>query len=182
LYNPFVSNNITNWRVFEGDEQIISFLTNEENLKDLAIDDDTFQGMLAEQEDNEHNIDKDNNTTNPKIHTMPMGVVNLEIIFYLREIYKNPKNVKTGSSCLAYGVTNLVTVENPKNVNIGKSISLEEKKAYLKLFNKYQDVFAWSYQDLQTYNTRIIQHTIPPRPDVKHFQQKMRKVHPYLEP
>jgi hypothetical protein len=32
-----------------------------------------FQGMLVEQEDNEHNIDKDNNTTKPKLHTIPKG-------------------------------------------------------------------------------------------------------------
>jgi hypothetical protein len=42
LYNPYVPDNITNWRVFEGDEKIISFLTNEKNFKDLAIDDEVF--------------------------------------------------------------------------------------------------------------------------------------------
>jgi hypothetical protein len=42
LYKPSVPDNITNWRVFEGDEQIIAFLTNEENFKDLAIDDEVF--------------------------------------------------------------------------------------------------------------------------------------------
>jgi ribonuclease HI len=36
LYKPSVPNNITNWRVFEGDEQILEFLTNGENFKDLA--------------------------------------------------------------------------------------------------------------------------------------------------
>jgi hypothetical protein len=90
--------------------------------------------------------------------------------------------VKTGSSCLSYKVINLGTTENPKNINLGKSLSPEEKKSYLKLFKEYQDVFAWSYQDLKTYDTRIIQHTIPLRPDVKPFQQKLRKFHPSLEP
>jgi hypothetical protein len=61
-------------------------------------------------------------------------------------------------------------------------LSPEEKKAYLRLFKEYQDVFAWSYQDLKTYDTRIIQHTIPLRPEVKPFQQKLRKFHPSLEP
>jgi hypothetical protein len=40
LYRPSVLDNITNWKVFEGDEQILEFLTNGENFKDLAIDDD----------------------------------------------------------------------------------------------------------------------------------------------
>jgi hypothetical protein len=59
---------------------------------------------------------------------MPRGVVNLENLFDLREIFKNPKNVKTGSSCLAYEVINLGTVENPKNVNLGKSYPLKRKR------------------------------------------------------
>jgi hypothetical protein len=67
-------------------------------------------------------------------------------------------------------------------VNLGKTISKEERKAYLKLFRQYQDVFAWSYRDLKTYDTRIIQHTIPLKPEVKPFQQKLRKYHPSLEP
>jgi hypothetical protein len=50
------------------------------------------------------------------------------------------------------------------------------------LFKEYQDVFAWSYQDLKMYDTRIIQHTIPLRPEVKPFQQKLWKFHPSLEP
>jgi hypothetical protein len=43
LYKPSVPNNISNWKVFEGDEQIINFLTNQDNFKDLAIDDEEFQ-------------------------------------------------------------------------------------------------------------------------------------------
>ena len=42
LYKPSVPKNISNWKVFEGDEQIINFLTNQDNLKDLAIDDEEF--------------------------------------------------------------------------------------------------------------------------------------------
>jgi hypothetical protein len=77
---------------------------------------------------------------------------------------------------------NLGTPENPKNVNLGKKISKEERKASLKLFRQYQDVFAWSYRDLKTYDTCIIQHTIPLNPEVKPFQQNLRKYHPSLEP
>jgi hypothetical protein len=35
--------NISNWKVFESDEQIINFLINQDNFKDLAIDDEDFQ-------------------------------------------------------------------------------------------------------------------------------------------
>jgi hypothetical protein len=46
---------------------------------------------------------------------------------------------------------------------------------------KYWDVFAWTYEDFKTYNTRIIQHIIPIKDDVKPFQQKLRKIHPTFE-
>jgi len=82
---------------------------------------------------------------------------------------KNPENVKTGSSCLAYEVINLGTTENPNNFKLGKSISPEEKKSSFKFFKEYQDVFTLSYQDLKTYDTKIIQQTIPHRQDVKPF-------------
>jgi hypothetical protein len=43
LYKPSMPNNICNWKFFEGDEKIINFLTNQDNFKDLAIDDEAFQ-------------------------------------------------------------------------------------------------------------------------------------------
>jgi hypothetical protein len=47
LYKSSVPNNISKWKVFEGDEQIVDFLTNQENFKDLAIDDEIFQELLT---------------------------------------------------------------------------------------------------------------------------------------
>ena len=61
-------------------------------------------------------------------------------------------------------------------------MSKEERKSYLKLFREYQDVFAWSYRELKTYDTRIIQHILSLKSRVKPFQPKLRKYHPYLEP
>jgi hypothetical protein len=81
-----------------------------------------------------------------------------------------------------YETINLGTPENHKNINLGKTVSKEERKAYLKLFREYQYVFAWSYRDLKTYDTRIIQHTIMLNPKVKPLQQKLQKYHPSLEP
>jgi hypothetical protein len=42
VYKPLVPNNISNWKVFEGDEQIINFLTNKDNFKYLSIHDEVF--------------------------------------------------------------------------------------------------------------------------------------------
>jgi hypothetical protein len=182
LYKPSVPNNISNWKVFEGDEQIVDFLTNQENFKDLAIDDEIFQELLTESNLHEQKKGTYHSNNKPKFHMIPKGVANLENLFDLREIFRGSKNAKTGSSCPIYETINLGTPENPKNVNLGKTVSKEDKKSYLKLFKEYQDVFAWSYRELKTYDTHIIQHTIPLKSGVKPFQQKLRKYHPSLEP
>jgi hypothetical protein len=61
-------------------------------------------------------------------------------------------------------------------------MSKEDRKSYLKKFKEYQDVFAWSYRELKTYDTLIIQHMISLNFGVKPFQKKLRKYHASLEP
>jgi hypothetical protein len=109
-------------------------------------------------------------------------VASLENLFDLWKRFRGSKNVKTCSSCPIYEIINLGTPENPKNVNLGKTMSKEDMKAYLKLFKEYQYVFAWSYRELKNYDTHIIQYTIPLKSGVKPFQKKLRKYHASLEP
>jgi hypothetical protein len=80
LYKPSVPNNISNWKVFEGDEQIIKFLTNQYNFKDLDIDNEVFQEQSMET-----NLHKDRPTDKSKSHTIPKGIANLENLFDLKE-------------------------------------------------------------------------------------------------
>ena len=51
----------------------------------------------------------------------------------------------------------------------------------MKLFKEFKGVFTWTYEDLKTYDMKIIQHIIPLKEDAKPFQQKLRKTHPSLE-
>jgi hypothetical protein len=44
----------------------------------------------------------------------------------------------------------------------------------------FPDVFAWSYEDLKVYDTRVIQHVIPIKEDQKPFKKKPRWVNPLL--
>jgi hypothetical protein len=182
LYKPSVPNNISNWKVFEGDEQIVVFLTNQENFKDSVIDDEVFQEKLVETDFHKKKKGIDHSNNKSRFHMISKGVSNLENLFNLREKFKGSKNTKIESSCPIYETINLRTPENPKNVNVGKEVSKEDSITYLKLFREYQDVFAWFYQELKMYDTRIIQHTIPLKSRVKPFQQNLRKYHPSVEP
>jgi hypothetical protein len=80
LYKLSVPNNISNWRVFEGDEQIIKFLTNQYNFKDIVIDDEEFQELSTE---------TDLRTRRPmdksKGHMIPKGIANIENLFDLEK-------------------------------------------------------------------------------------------------
>jgi ribonuclease HI len=83
LYKPSVPNNISNWKIFEGDEHIVDFLTNQDFFKDLAIDDEVFQEKLAETGFHEQKGKTYHSSNKPRFHTIPKGVANLENLFSL---------------------------------------------------------------------------------------------------
>ena len=62
----------------------------------------------------------------------------------------------------------------PRMVKISKNISVEQRNRYIKLLKEYVDIIAWSYEDLKTYDTSIMQHKVPLKPNVKPFGQKLK--------
>ena len=46
-------------------------------------------------------------------------------------------------------------------VKISKYLPTQIKSKYVELLKQYKDVFAWSYEDLKTYDTFVIEHKIP---------------------
>ena len=103
-------------------------------------------------------------------------------MFELIEKFRRPTNVKTHSSTLQFELINLGTENNPKFVNLSKCYSPAERDKFVGLFKQYRDVFAWTYEDLKTYDTSIIKHVIPIKAGVKPYQQPLRKMHLKLEP
>ena len=113
---------------------------------------------------------------------MPKGVRMLEGMFDLKNKFRKPVNVKTNISSMQYELINIGTDSEPKYVNLGKYRSPREKNKFINLFQQYKDIFSWTYEDLKTYDTHIIQHVIPIEASIKPFQQPLRKTHPKLEP
>ena len=70
IFRPSIPHNVTNLRVFDDDQQILEFLTNDENFKDLVIDD----------EEHKSNLQSGN--------FIPKGVRTLEGIFDLNNKFK----------------------------------------------------------------------------------------------
>lgn len=52
----------------------------------------------------------------------------------------------------------------------------------LKLLTEYKDVIAWSYEELKTYDPKIIMHDILLKENTKPFCQRKRPVNPIIEP
>jgi len=65
---------------------------------------------------------------------------------------------------------NLRMSSTPQNVNLGKNCSPTEKQDFISLFKEYKDSFSWAYDDIKTYETNIIQHIIPMKPQTNPFQ------------
>ena len=72
--------------------------------------------------------------------------------------------------------------EDPKMIKLSKSLPPNEKVKYIELLKEFQDVFSWNYEDLKSYYTSIIQHTIPLKENQNPFRQKLRRINPILLP
>jgi hypothetical protein len=46
----------------------------------------------------------------------------------------------------------------------------------------FPDVFAWSYEYLKVYDTKVIQHVIPIKYDHKSFKKNLRRINPLMLP
>ena len=98
------------------------------------------------------------------VNLIPKSVVRLEKFYDLQDKFKKSVNCKTNSSSLSYEKVNLGTSDNPQCINLGVGCSEQEKAAFIKLFKEFKDSFAWTYDDLKTFNPNIIQHVIPMKP------------------
>lgn len=109
---------------------------------------------------------------NLKTKTIPRGMVQLERTFDLYKVKDQEWDAKKESisgQCEKY---NMGTHEDVRNVFIGKVCTLEERKQITDALHTYQDVIAWSYEDLKTYDTSIITHTIPLNLGVRPFRKR----------
>lgn len=153
IFRPSIPDNVTNWRIFNDDPDIVSFLTLDGSYTNQIIDEDRHDKQLQQES---------TNTTMPKL------VVKLEYLYGLKDRFKRSTNSKLQSSTLNYELVNLGTDTNPQNINLGLGLAPKEILAYVRLFKQYKSVFSLNYDDLKTYDTSIIKHTIPMIIDEKH--------------
>ena len=123
--------------------------------------------------------DDETEVINLKDNFLPKGLTPLEHLFDLNDI---PKKPKMEPFKLDIEKCNIGSEENPKLIKPSKTLPPNEKLKYMELMKEFQDVFAWSYEDLKSYDTGIIQHTIPLKEDQNPFRYKLRRINPVLLP
>jgi hypothetical protein len=113
----------------------------------------------------------------------PKGSTPLESSFSSSDV-RNKETHKEEESKRKVGGTislNLGTFESPKMVNLGAQCSNEEKAKFTELLREFQDVFAWSYEDLRSFDLALIQHANPIMEGIKPIRKKQRPINPALE-
>ena len=77
-------------------------------------------------------------------------------------------------------VVNLGTSEEKKEVKIGTCASANIRDELVALLRAYQDIFAWSYQDMPGLSSEIVQHKLPLNPKCSPVKQKLRRMKPEM--
>ena len=91
----------------------------------------------------------------------------MEELFDFNDVAKKPKlePVETEvEEC------NIGSKEKSKLIKLSKTLLDHIKLKYIEMFTEFSDVFAWSYKDLKSYDTEIIQHKIPLKENQKPFK------------
>ena len=172
------------WQVFEDDKQVEIFLQmsdefanmnidvecyfNEDERMDACSDDDPFQNQIAGRD-----------IVQLKNNIIPKGLVLLENLFHKNNVARIPKIIANSEDVKDCRIG---TQENPKIIKLLKTLSPGVKQDCVKLMKDSPDVFSWSYDDLNVYNTKVIQYGIPLKEDQRLFKRKIRWINPPLLP
>ena len=116
LYRPSTSENVTNWKVFDDDHQILNFLSAQ----------NTIEGMVIDEADHENSLSDPSNI-------IPKSVISLEKFYDLQDNFRQTTNCKNQSSTLNHTPVNLGTEHEPRFINLGIHYSCDERRSFIKL-------------------------------------------------
>ena len=75
-------------------------------------------------------------------------------------------------------IVDLGTGNRKKEVKIGMGMTAPIREELTALLKDYQDIFAWSYQDMPSLSSDIVQHRLPLNPECSPIKQKLRRMKP----
>jgi hypothetical protein len=113
----------------------------------------------------------------------PKGLTPLESLFSLsdvnnKEIHKEEESKRKVGDTISL---NLGTPESPNIFKLGAQCYDKEKAEFTELLHEFQDVFAWSYEDIRGFDPVLIQHAIIIKEVVKPVRKKQIPINLALE-
>ena len=100
-------------------------------------------------------------------------------MFDFNDVFKKPK---LDPIEIEVEECNIGSELKPKVIKLSRTLPSHIKLKYIELFKEFSDVFAWSYEDLKSYEIEIIQHKIPLNENQNPFKQKLRRINPFQLP
>jgi ribonuclease HI len=177
-YRPSILDNVKHWKVLEDDLEIRRFLETVEEFSAMHIDQDSVSEAKLDDGNFLSKIAEHDIVHLPNNH-IPRGLVPLERIFDRNDVALKGKISEDDPNTTQ---CNIGTDNEPKFVKLSRSLTKEQRDEYTKLLREFVDVFTWTYEDLKTYDTSVIEHKIPLKKEVKPFRQKLRQINPMLLP
>jgi hypothetical protein len=156
-YRPSIPDNVKLWKVFEDDLEIKRFLETVDEFFALHIDQDLGSEINPHVDDFLKKIANHNIVQLPSNH-IPKGLVPLEKLFDKNDVAVKGKFLNEDVDVTK---CNNGTKEDPKFVKLSISLSREKRAEYAELLREFIDVFSWTYEELRTYDTSVIEHKIP---------------------
>ena len=77
-------------------------------------------------------------------------------------------------------IVNMGVSEEKKEVKVSMSMTTPIRDELVALVRDYQDIFAWSYQDMLSLNPSIVQHRLPLNPGCSPVKQKLKRMKPEM--
>jgi hypothetical protein len=177
-YRPSVPDNVKHWKVFEDDLEIEWFLQSMDEFSALHIDQD------PDLENDPHPEVFLNKIVNHQIIQLPKNHISRGIIPLERFFDGNDVLVKDGVSSKDADIAecNIGMQDEPRFIKLSSSLTREQRVEYIELLREFADMFAWTYEDLKTYDTSVIEHKIPLKEEARPFRQKLRQINHMLLP
>jgi ribonuclease HI len=177
-YRPSVPDNVRHWKVFEDDQEIEKFLQSIDDFSASRIDEDPDTDGSDHPEELLDKVADHQIIQLPSNH-IPRGLIPLERLFDGNDVAMKGRISGDDADTAA---CNIGKPEEPKFVKLSRSLTEEQTIGYTDLLREFADVFAWTYEDLKTYDTTVIEHKIPLKEEARPFKQKLRQINPTLLP
>ena len=114
-----------------------------------------------------------NETMQHKDSALEDDIIPLEIFKEVEDFENKPK-----SNLEETEAVNLGDSETIKETCISIHLSPAEKEQYFRFLKEYEDIYAWSYNDMTGLSTSIVAHKLPINPMCPPVKQKLRKFKP----